>query len=108
MLHLSSSEEVDVVSIDKDSHPQSPQYEELLKVVTRSVAKLNIEWPAEKQAEPQKSKLDERFLRTKPPPPHRSLPFLPDLHTEVSRLWDRPFSAHFFSLPPTIMAMWRG
>ncbi len=72
-LLLSSFEEVDVESVD--SPPQSPQYEEILEVVTHAVAKLNIDWPAEKQAEPQKSKLDERFLRTKPLPPRLSLPF---------------------------------
>ncbi|KAL0148085.1 hypothetical protein M9458_056625, partial [Cirrhinus mrigala] len=69
-LHLSSSEEVDVES--------SPQYEELLEVVTRAVAKLNIDWPA------------------KPPSAHRSLPFFPDLHTEVARLWKVPFSDRLF------------
>ncbi len=42
-LRLSSSEEVDVESINED--PQSPQYEELVGVVTRAVAKLNIDWP---------------------------------------------------------------
>ncbi len=31
-LHLSSSEEVDVESIEEDSPPQSPQYEEMLEV----------------------------------------------------------------------------
>ncbi len=76
VLHLSSSKEVDVESV-KYSPPQSPKYEELLEVVTRVVAKLNIDWPTEKQAESQKSKLDERFLRTKPLPPCRSLPFFP-------------------------------
>ncbi len=30
---------------------QSPQYEELLEVVTHLVAKLNNNWPAEKQTE---------------------------------------------------------
>ncbi len=65
-LLLSSSEEVDVKSVDDESHPQSPQYEELMEVVTRAVAKLNISWPAEKQAELQKSKLDG--------PPKRGLP----------------------------------
>ncbi len=75
---------------------QSPQYEELLEVVTRAVAKLNIDWPAEKQAEPQRSKLDERFLLTKPLPPRQSLPFFPDLHTEVSRSWKKPFSARLY------------
>ncbi len=96
-LHLSSSSEVDVEGIDEDSPPQSPKYEELLEVVTRTVAKLNIDWPAEKQAEPQESKLDKRFLRSKPPPPCRSLPFFPDLHTKVSRLWARAFSSRLFN-----------
>ncbi|KAI2645589.1 Thromboxane-A synthase [Labeo rohita] len=30
------------------------------------------------------------------PPSHRSLPFFPDLHTEVSRSWGKPFSARLF------------
>ncbi len=87
----SSSEEVDVESIEY-SPPQSPQYEELLEVVIRAVAKLNIDWPTENQAEPQKSKLDEYFLRIKPLTPCWSLPFLTDLRTEVSRSWRKPFS----------------
>ncbi len=62
-------------SVKEDSPPQSPQYEELLEVVTHAVAKLNVDCPAEKQAEPQKSKLDERFLRARSPPPRWSLPF---------------------------------
>ncbi len=41
-------------------------------------------------------KLDERFLRARPPPPHRSLPFFPDLHTEVCRSWGRPYSSRLF------------
>ncbi len=48
------------------------------------------------QVEPQRGKLDERFLRFKTPPPHRSLPFFPDLHTEMSRSWVRPFSDRLF------------
>ncbi len=66
---------------------QSPQYEELLEVFTHVVAKLNIFWPAENHTEQQKSKLDECFLRSKSLPPCRSLPFFPDLHTEVWRSW---------------------
>ncbi|XP_053090988.1 uncharacterized protein LOC128318536 [Pangasianodon hypophthalmus] len=94
---LSSSEEVDVAGVDEDSPPQFPQYEELFEVVTRAVAQLNIDWPAEKQAELQTSRLDERFQRSKPPPPRRSLPLFPDLHTKVSRSWGRLYSAHIFS-----------
>lgn len=52
MLGLSSSEELDILSIEAsdlgDSPTQSPQYEELVQIVIRAVAKLNICWPAEK------------------------------------------------------------
>ncbi len=64
--------------------------------MTRAVAKLNISWLAEEHAEPQTSKLDERFLRAKRSPPTRSLPFFPDLHTEVWRSGASPFSARLF------------
>ncbi|KAI2647410.1 Transposon Ty3-G Gag-Pol polyprotein [Labeo rohita] len=47
-LLLSSSEEVDVESAIEEPLPQSPQYEELLEVVTRAVDKLKIDWPAER------------------------------------------------------------
>ncbi|KAL0151599.1 hypothetical protein M9458_053116, partial [Cirrhinus mrigala] len=86
--------EVDIESVEEA--PLSLQYEELLEVVTRVVAKLKIDWPAESQTEPQKSKLDERFLRSRPHSARRSLPFFPDLHTEVSRSWSTPFSARLF------------
>ncbi len=94
-LHLSPSEEEDVESADYSSI-QSPQYEELLELVTRAVAKLNFDWPADNQTEKQRSKLDERFLRSKLLPLCRSLPFSPDLHTEVSRSWKKPFSSRLF------------
>ncbi len=71
---------------------QSPQYEELIEVATRAVTKLNIDDPTEKQ----RSKLDERFLRSKSLPLRRSLPFFPNLHTEVSRSWKTPFSSRLF------------
>ncbi len=95
VFHLSPSEEEDVESTGF-SPTLSPQYEELLEVVTRAVAKLNINWPADDQTEEQRSKLDERFLRSKSLPLRRSLPFFPDLHTEVSRSWKRPFSSRLF------------
>lgn len=74
MLALSSSEEVDIVSIEaedlEDSPPLSPAYEELVEFVTCVIAKLNIDWPAEKQ-EAGKSKLDMHFLSSNTQPPHR-------------------------------------
>ncbi len=63
-LHLASSEEVDTEGA-RDPPPQSPQYEELLEGMTRAVAKLKIDWPAEERAELQTSRFDERFLRGK-------------------------------------------
>ncbi len=71
-LLIFSSEEVDVESFD-DVPSHSPQYEELVDVNTCAVAKLNINWPAECHVEPQRGKLDERFLQFKTPPPHQSL-----------------------------------
>ncbi|KAL0194819.1 hypothetical protein M9458_008391, partial [Cirrhinus mrigala] len=91
MLHLSSSVEVDVETVGEVSAPQFPQYEELLEVVTRAVAKLNIDWPAEPQVEPQKINWTRDFCSL-----GRSLPFFPDLHTEVSRSWNSPFSSRLF------------
>ncbi|KAL0161741.1 hypothetical protein M9458_045466, partial [Cirrhinus mrigala] len=87
-LHLSSSEGGDLESTAEEASPQSVQYEELLEVVTRAVAKLNINWPAEEKVAPQR--------RSKPPSPRRSLPFFPDLHAEVARSWERPYSARLF------------
>ncbi len=73
-LLLSFSEGEDVESADY-SLIQSPQFDELLQVVTRAVTKLNIDWPAENQTEQQKSKLDERFLHSKSLAPRRSMLF---------------------------------
>ncbi len=96
----SSSEGVDVESFnDVPSH--SPQYEELVNVVTRAMAKLSINWPAQCHVEPQRGKLDERFLRFKTPPPHRSLPFFP--HRGVEIMGETIFGP---SLRPLVRLLW--
>ena len=107
MLQCSSSEELDVLSIDsekskstireEDSQSSSPAYEELVDVITRAVEKLNIEWPAEKRDARPKSKLDERFLPSIKTLPPRGLPFFPDLHSELSRSWNKPYSSRLYS-----------
>ncbi|XDV29637.1 hypothetical protein PO909_032721 [Leuciscus waleckii] len=100
ILQLSSSEELDVVSIDaesEDSPPQSHAFEELLDVITRAVERLSIEWPEDRQGARSKSKLDERFLPSRAQPQCRSLPFFPDLHTEVSRSWGKPVSYRVYT-----------
>lgn len=52
----------------EDFPPHTPAYEELMEVVTRAVARLNIDWPAEKQDVCPKSKLDLRFLPSQSQP----------------------------------------
>ncbi len=94
-LLLSSSEQGECESTEAPP-PVSPQYEELLEVMTRAVAKLNISWPAKEHAEPQTSKLYEHFLRAKRSLPTRSMLFFPEIHTEVSRSWASPFSVRLF------------
>lgn len=66
MLVLSSSDEVDIVSLEagklEDSPPLSPAFDELVEAVTHAVVKLYIDWLAKKQEACRKSKLDEHFL----------------------------------------------
>ncbi len=67
-----SSEEGESASVERDEAvdlpPQSVSFEELLEVVTRAVAKLNIELPTDKERqEHPKSKLDEHFLHSRSP-----------------------------------------
>ncbi|XP_073720453.1 uncharacterized protein [Misgurnus anguillicaudatus] len=96
-LHLSSSEEVDIMSVDvvdaeEPSH-SSPAFDDLLEVVTNAVARLKLDWPAETQSARPQSMLDERFLKQKSQPSRRNMPFFPDLHSELSRSWKAPYSA---------------
>ncbi len=109
-LVLSCSEEGGDASAERDESvdlpPQSVLFEELLEVVTRAVAELNIDWPAEKECqECPKIKLDERFLRSKSPPLRRGLPFFPDLYTGVSRSWNKPYLARLY--PPSCLGLIR-
>ncbi|XP_056104257.1 uncharacterized protein si:ch211-79h18.2 [Rhinichthys klamathensis goyatoka] len=100
MLRLSSSEELDVVDMgDYECSPaHTPADEELLEVLSRAVAKLNIEWPADDfEVDSRKSLLDERFLPSRSRPPRRELPFFPNLHTEVSRSWNKPASFRVYN-----------
>ncbi|XDV15099.1 hypothetical protein PO909_015239 [Leuciscus waleckii] len=102
MLELSASEEVDVLSIEADDHERNSPvhgnaYEELIEVVTRAVARLNIRWPQDEQGTQVKSKLDERFLQHRSQPQRRGLPFFPDLHKEISRSWEKPHSSRVYN-----------
>lgn len=115
LLRCSSSEELDVTGSEgdtirgeEDSPSLSPAYEELVDVLTRAVDKLHISWPSDKQSARPKSKLDERFLSSKTSPTSRGLPFFPDLHSELSRSWNKPYSSRLFSPQVRIYSDIRG
>ncbi|ROL44244.1 hypothetical protein DPX16_4313 [Anabarilius grahami] len=78
-----------------------------MEVVIRAIAKLNINCPAEKQKVRHSSLLDKCFLPSRSQPTRRGLPFFPNLHTEVSRLWKKPVSYRVFS-PQTCKFKYHG
>lgn len=97
-LQLSNSEKLDVVSIEvgdiEESPPSTHTYEELLKVVTHAIARLNIDWLAEKQEVCQQS---QRMLPTVYVTAFLlELTVFPNLHT-VSRSWKNTVSYRVFS-----------
>jgi hypothetical protein len=92
------------MSVDEGSPPLSPQYEELVEVVTRAVAKLDISWPPEETSVPQTFVCMSGFCaRGKKQKNKKSLyigafGFFPDLRTEVSRSRVIPTSSRPFVL----------
>lgn len=102
LMGLSSSEEVDVLSIDAgylgDSPALSPQYEELVEVLTSAWRSLVSTCRPRSGKHSRKDKLDESFLQSESQPPRRGLTFFTDLHTEVSKSWKKPF----YSRLPTV------
>ncbi len=85
---MSESEEVET----ELSQTSCPAYEELLDVMERATARLDLPWERTKMAAPRGS-LDERYLSGHKTPAQVNLPFLPDLHTEVEKEWRKPFSS---------------
>ncbi len=108
MLFTAASDTKDFGPALADALPPSGQdawlsvaYLELVDVVSRTTAKLSIDWPDE-PCESQSSKLDERFLSgPNSRPEQRKLPFFCDLHHEISRFWNQPFSSPFTNAAAT-------
>ncbi len=80
-----------------------PAYDELLEVMERATARLDLLWKRAKMVAP-RGRLDERYLSGHSPPARVSLPFLPDLHAEVEREWKKPFSARIHRFQHTSYA----
>lgn len=66
---------------------------ELLGVMERVSARLQLPWEHMREGTAH-SRLDEWFLSDHDPPAPMSLPFLPDLHSEIEKAWKNPYSAH--------------
>ncbi|KAI2665347.1 Lamina-associated polypeptide 2, isoform alpha [Labeo rohita] len=75
-----------------------PAYEELLEVMDRATVRLDLPWKRAREVAP-RGRLDERYLSDHNLPAQVSLPFLPDLHTEIEKVWKRPFSSRIHNFP---------
>ncbi|XP_056089774.1 basement membrane-specific heparan sulfate proteoglycan core protein-like [Rhinichthys klamathensis goyatoka] len=65
---------------------------ELMRLLSQAVETIGLDWEA--PAPPPRNRLDGRFLRkNEAPSQSRSAPFLPELHEEVAKSWNAPFSA---------------
>ncbi len=82
----------DEEDISEPSQSVCPAYDELLEVMEHATARLDLQWRHEKGGVA-RSRLDERFLSGHNLPAPVSLPFLPDLHNEIVKAWEKPYSA---------------
>ena len=65
---------------------------ELMRLLEQAVESLGLEWSTPQQ--PAHNRLDGCFLqRDRASQPSRPAPFLPELHEEVAKSWNAPFSA---------------
>ncbi len=96
---MSESEDVET----ELSQTSCPAYEELLDVMERATARLDLPWERTKMAAP-RGRLDERYLSGHKTPAQVNLPFLPDLHTEVEKEWKKLFSSRIHRFQRTSYA----
>ena len=83
-------------STQESSRSRASVDAELLRLLTKAVDQLGLDWsPPEK---PAPNRLDGCFLPSRRlAPASRLAPFLPELHTELSKSWNAPFSARLRS-----------
>ncbi len=87
----------------ESSQISCPAYEELLEVMERATARLDLPWERTKMAVP-RGRLDERYLSGHKHPAQVNLPFLPELHSEVEKEWKKPFSSRIHRFQHTSYA----
>ncbi len=89
------------------SQTSCPAYEELLDVMERATARLDLPWERTKMAAP-RGRLDERYLSGHKTPAQVNLPFLPDLHTEVEKEWKSRFPLAYTDSSVPVMLTLQG
>ncbi|KAI2647320.1 hypothetical protein H4Q32_030850 [Labeo rohita] len=87
----------------ESSQSSCPAYAELLEVMERATARLDLPLKRMRKAAT-RGRLDEPFLSDHNPLAQVSLPFLPDLHTEVVKAWEKPFSSRIHRFQQTCYA----
>ncbi len=87
----------------ESSQISCPAYVELLEVMERATARLDLPWERTKMAVP-RGRLDERYLSGHKHPAQVNLPFLPELHSEVEKEWKKPFSSRIHRFQHTSYA----
>lgn len=72
-------------------------YEDVLGVVTNAVTRLSLDWP-QRQDAPEYLRLVDRYLSCGQAEGSqlRPLPFSGDLHEELTRFWNKPYSSRVF------------
>ncbi len=66
--------------------------DELVRVISKAVGELGLEWSPPQ--EPSRSRLDEWFLPGRQQAPrHRSSPFFPEVHDELTKSWRAPYAS---------------
>ncbi len=96
---MSEDEEVETEPVQSSC----PAYDELLEIMERATAMLDLQWKRAKMVAP-RGRLDERYLSGHSPPVRVSLPFLPDLYAEVEREWKKLFSSRIHRFQHTSYA----
>ncbi|CAM4629912.1 unnamed protein product [Leuciscus chuanchicus] len=91
-------------SLQESSGVRSTFDAELLRLLTKAVEDLGLDWSL--PDEPAPSRLDGCFLPGRRSTPHtRPAPFLPELHEELTKSWKAPFSARLRSTVSSTLSL---
>ncbi|KAG1925027.1 hypothetical protein F2P79_025808 [Pimephales promelas] len=93
-LHASDSEDWSSIgsSTRESAGTRAGIEEELTRLLSQAVSRLGLEWSPPPEQPP--NRMDGKFLHRRPAPAcSRAAPFLPELHSELTKSWNAPLSA---------------